>query len=528
MVRVSKVAGFSIVVEYLTGYAVATNPSFRDSAEWPPHPARLYMALAAAYFETVSYLSDSHAERAALQWLATLAPPDLVIPEHSLRDVRDTYVPVNDQSGGEALVRRSRQPRTFPRVYIGDCPVKFVWHVDPNSAMNHIEALEYLCRRVTRIGHSSSLVWTRLERFEGEVKPSLVRDDSAFSERLRVADSGFLERLEQMYNKDAVDSFVEIKSKIANSKGAEQKKHKTRLSQEFPGESPKSLRPVVSLWQGYRQQSTPDSPFRASVFDDQMVILRSADDSRRQFGLESTAMLLDALRGTIMASFGSNPVPSWISGHEANGDKLQSEPHLALAPLGFVGNDFSDGRLLGLALIIPRTVSLVERGRVFSRFLYDQNTGQDKTITLKLGKLGTWDLVRDSTVSTKVTLRLQTYTKESVSWASVTPIVLDRMPKSDRAKAPADWRKEVAEIIRSACENIGLPPPESVRVEKTPFFRGSLRAMPGQGGYPQLRKDKYQVHATVTFDRPIAGPMLLGAGRYRGYGLMRPWGSEYQ
>ena len=101
--------------------------------------------------------------------------------------------------------------------------------------------------------------------------------------------------------------------------------------------------------------------------------------------------------------------------------------------------------------------------------------------------------------------------------------MLDRLPKSDRAKDPVAWRQEVAGIIATSCENIGLPAPVAVRVEKTPFFFGSLRAMPGQGGFPQLRKGTFQVHAAIVFDRPVMGPLLLGAGRFRGYGLMRPW-----
>jgi len=44
--------GLTIGWQYLTGYAVATDPSSRDRAEWPPHPARVFMALAAAWFET--------------------------------------------------------------------------------------------------------------------------------------------------------------------------------------------------------------------------------------------------------------------------------------------------------------------------------------------------------------------------------------------------------------------------------------------------------------------------------------------
>ena len=47
--------------EYLTGYSVATDPSTRDRAEWPPHPARVFMALAAAWFETEPVGADDEA-----------------------------------------------------------------------------------------------------------------------------------------------------------------------------------------------------------------------------------------------------------------------------------------------------------------------------------------------------------------------------------------------------------------------------------------------------------------------------------
>ncbi len=110
--------------------------------------------------------------------------------------------------------------------------------------------------------------------------------------------------------------------------------------------------------------------------------------------------------------------------------------------------------------------------------------------------------------------------------ASVSPIVLDRMPKSDRIKDPIGWREEVANIISSSCANVGLPQPTAIRVEKTPFFIGSQRAMPGQSGFPLLRKGRFQVHAQLDFAEPISGPMLIGAGRFRGYGLFRPWKEE--
>ena len=516
-------ACFSLVIEYLTGYSVATDPSTRERPEWPPHPARVYMALAAAHFEADGLLEDKRAEREALEWLATLPPPDLVVPPHTDREVRVVYVPVNDQAAGEAIVRRSRQPRTFPRVYVGDQPVRFIWQVDPASHVQHMRSLESICRHVSRIGHSSSLVWARIEPNDGGQSPTLIRADHGLSYRLRVVSEGALDRLESAFNRDATDAYASLESEVASSAGVAKKKLNQEKATRFPGGAPLSQRPNVSLHQGYGLSEVLAPSVQGSFFDPAFIVLRGSDESPRQFGLETTARLVEALRGPILSTFGKSPIPSWISGHEPSGEKLQHGSHLALAPLAFVGSQYADGHLLGMAIMIPRQVSLSDRGRALAALLFDESSGAEKPITLNLGSLGVWSLIRDSSGSGKQTLQTRTYTEANFSWASVTPIVLDRLPKSDRAKDPVAWRQEVAGIIATSCENIGLPAPVAVRVEKTPFFFGSLRAMPGQGGFPQLRKGTFQVHAAIVFDRPVMGPLLLGAGRFRGYGLMRPW-----
>ena len=481
------------------------------------------MALAAAHFESDGSPEEKLAERAALDWLATLVPPDLVVPPHSIRDVLPVYVPVNDQAGAEALVRRSRQPRTFPRVYIGAEPVRFIWYVDPEAHPRHIRSLETICRRVTRIGHSSSLVWARIERSDGGQSPTFIRADQGLSYRLRVVSEGAIDRLESAFNRDAIAAYASLESQAARTTGDAKKKFNQEKATRFPGGAPSSQRPVVSLYQGYGLPEVPAPSVQGSLFDPAFIVLRGSDELPRQFGLETTARLVHALRGTILSTFGDRPIPPWISGHEPNGEKLQHESHLAIAPLAFVGSQYADGHLLGLAIMIPRQVPLADRGRALSALLFEESSGAEKLVTLKLGSLGTWSLIRESSGSGKQTLQTRTYTEPSFSWASVTPIVLDRLPKSDRVADPLAWRQEVASIIATSCENIGLPEPVAVRVEKTPFFFGSLRAMPGQGGFPQLRNGTFQVHAAIEFDRPITGPVLLGAGRFRGYGLMRPW-----
>ena len=512
---------FSLVIEYLTGYAVATNPANREQAEWPPHPARVFMALAAAHFETEP---SNQPQRTALEWLATLEPPDITVPQHTLREIRTVYVPVNDQSGGDALLRRSRQPRYFPRVHIGSEPLKLTWNASDEPPAEHLDALESICRSVTRIGHSSSLVWVRLERNAAGASTH-VPDEHSLERGLRIVHPGALRRLEDAFNKSAIDEFAELEEQIQASKSKAKKSLEAKRKERFPRGKPSSHRPVFSISRGYRPIEAPPPGAVVSSFDANFIVLRESDDATQSFGLESTAQVIQTLRNLIMSRSDEQPVPPWVGGHEPNGDKLVSQDHMALIPLAFVGREYADGHLMGVGIVLPRSVAVRERAKVLSPILFDESNNP-RTLELTMGQAGVWKLVRETDLSPKRTLQTQTYTGPSASWASVTPILLDRMPKADRAKEPIEWREEVAGIVVQSCRNVGLPNPIAVRVEKTPFFVGSLRAMPGQGGFPQLRKGKFQVHVQIDFDRPVQGPLLLGAGRFFGYGLMRPWTNE--
>src|SRR5690625_5123010 len=70
-------------IRYLTGYAVATDPANRSRSEWPPHPGRVFMALAAAHFET----GEDPVEREALEWLESQPAPYLTAEEADERSV---------------------------------------------------------------------------------------------------------------------------------------------------------------------------------------------------------------------------------------------------------------------------------------------------------------------------------------------------------------------------------------------------------------------------------------------------------
>ena len=80
-------------------------------------------------------------------------------------------------------------------------------------------------------------------------------------------------------------------------------------------------------------------------------------------------------------------------------------------------------------------------------------------------------------------LEPETWTAPSHTWASVTPVVLDKHPRTDPREDRVGWIEEVAAIVATACGRIGLPSPVEIDVDKTPWHRGAPRSRPGKSGY---------------------------------------------
>ncbi|MEI6607337.1 MAG: type I-U CRISPR-associated protein Csb2, partial [Verrucomicrobiota bacterium] len=138
-------------------------------------------------------------------------------------------------------------------------------------------------------------------------------------------------------------------------------------------------------------------------------------------------------------------------------------------------------------------------------------------------KAWTLCLAPDESPDPKLALRPSRWTRPATTWSSVTPIILDRHPKPHFDKDPVAWRQSCIEIIGNACMRLGLPEP--LRVEVSPH--SPIAGVPPAFAFvaPADRSGRplrFHVHATLQFATPISGPLLLGAGRYRGYGLCLP------
>ena len=239
--------------------------------------------------------------------------------------------------------------------------------------------------------------------------------------------------------------------------------------------------------------------------------------------LTAFAHVAKAVRDFILSSW-EGPIPEIVSGHAPDGSPSRA-PHLTVVPLAQVGAAHADGRLMGLAVLLPRRAGEGKKAafrddvrRRLACFL-----ASDAPMTLTLAALGAWciehrqapfGLVRDPA----------RYAGPARLWATVTPIVLDRYPK---AKLSAEA------IVADASRRIGLPRPRHVglsRLSPIPGVPPSRAVGEARAWTLPLRRDnsrhpverRLSTHAVIEYADPVCGPVLLGSARFVGLGLCLP------
>lgn len=514
---------FALAIHYLNGWAMATaGGAQKERAEWPPHPDRVYMALAAAWFET----GEDPVEGAALRWLESLPPPAIAASEAQYRVNVVSYVPVNDavvsrrlpagqalnalRDAGLALLPeyRPRQARGFPVAIPQHPVVHLLWDAELDE---HRAALDRLAQKVTHVGHCASLVqmWLSDDTPQANWIPTI----GLSIRRLRVPTQGRLAYLGEVCNRTQVLAFAEWKARAEQSSGKEKKRMKDLISDQFGERVPVSLRPSQAMWQGYTRPGTHAPPVSGSLFHRRILVFSLRG---RPFSLPSSLRLLEAFRGSLMAGCGQQPPPEWFSGHRKDGAPT-TRPHMALMPLSFSASAHSDGRVMGLAIALPVDLDPGEAGLCLEPYLLDPDTGLPREHRLHGGRWFECEISLQVVDTPPRNLRPETWTAASRTWASVTPVVLDRYFKG------ADQWEKAAESVKDACERIALPRPREVLLSGVSLHEG----VPHAREFPALKRksdggNRYHTHAVIAFDQPVRGPVLIGAGRFRGYGVCRP------
>lgn len=547
-------------LELLSGRYIATSYNDRARAEWPPHPARLFSALVDAWASGEPGSGDGEAERMALIWLERQAPPSIEASGTDAvghRSEAAVFVPVNDISvvrtpdnarakleeaeaamrGGDAKAaakaekdlaklrkkladetakalaapakfsdsdltaadkllpeHRTKQARMFPSVTPHDPIVTFCWSGEPDALLR--AALARLASRLTRLGHSSSLVVARL--VDAAVVPRYVPDADG-ELILRAVGAGQMDRLIEAHHRhQGVESRVLPCAFVRYREGAE----------------------------------APRGALASSVFDDEWIVFARRAGPR----LPSTSAVGVAhqLRRALCAG-GKTPMSAALSGHREDGGPAECA-HLAVVPLPDVGGQRSHGGILGIALVIPRGLAEADRatlmraiGELERRRREEQGTDDDESpaVRLLLGAAGALELERVVWGEHPSRgLRASTWCRPSRLWGTATPIALDRNPGDLHHESPAKRERAfvmATELVAEAVERIGLPSPVGIDVLRSCVVPGTVK--PNQFPRYPISASKPQrvlVHARLVFEEPVRGPMLLGAGRYQGLGLCRP------
>lgn len=551
----------ALSIEFLTGRYVATHYNDRSRPEWPPHPARVFSALVATLYGRDPV---DPTERAALEWLQVQGPPEIAASEAAERDAQWHFVWPNDASvfgedaeqlhtaerqvqgartaraaaagrptrtlreldralraaerERERLVKRlgadsreditaarrvvrlsseGRQPRTFPSVTAQEPVVHFIWPTAAPSAATRT-ALQTLASRVTRLGHSSSLVRCALAEhappatwLPGDIGPTVLR----------------------------VPTPVQL----------------ALLDEEYTRHHGLGPRRLPHRAQRYRRvELTAAMATAVPVFGEEWIVYeRVAGPPLSLCGADKLAR---ALRATLMRHADEQPPPELISGHTSDGHRSQ-QPHLAFVALPYVGHPHADATVLGIAAILPRDVSEDKRRQVYRAFArWEREQGRwgdgNPLVHLWAGRAGAWWL-RRCTVAESHPRNLDPAVwigpvHGTRRWGSVTPVILDRCPRHLHARHPETATRaarEAAESIAASCLHINLPRPERVEILPVSPILGAPPAahFPPFSAHPG-EPARVHVHVRIEFPEPVRGPVLLGAGRYRGLGLCRPLG----
>ena len=199
-------------------------------------------------------------------------------------------------------------------------------------------------------------------------------------------------------------------------------------------------------------------------------------------------------------------------------------------PLGFVGSEHADGHLLGVAVAVPANLEhTAELFRLFGE--HDGQNGHDiprevpylsvavLNPHLENREIGRLELELDERPEGRrqTALKSFTWTAPARVWATVTPVMLSQFPRRGRS---------TEEVVAQACVDAGYPEPVAVRVTLAPLVLGSPHSRSFHVKPRTGRPPRPLTHAEVEFPVKVRGPVLIGAGRYAGYGVCRPGREE--
>ncbi len=475
--------------------------------EWPPSPLRLFQALIAA---NADLLDDGGPLVSALDWLEAQPPPFIVAPRAQPGEPYRLSVPNNAMDlvgkawsrgnyfgSGDSNPATHRSMKTIrPTQMVGDDMVSYLWKSDDkaSSADKIVAVLAKAARRLVALGWGIDLAVGKAQRVStsdldgltGHTNEVWKPSPAAGMTALRTPIKGTRQALSQRY-----ESFI---SRITDS--------------GFIPTTPLAHFAITE----YRRDSDPVGR-PVALFE-----LRDDDDAfyrHPQSKLMHIAGMVRHLAIQLMDKAPPRDVPeNWVDTYVAGHMRDNAVDHrqFSYLPMPSLGHRHADPGIRRVMIAAPLgddalldhlATRLAGQRLVAERG--DEFAGRTPPVLIK---------VHQDKVA-------QHYLRPANRWASFTPVIL---PGHDDHKP-----QKTAELIERSLRQAGIVQP--CRYEYSAFsrFPKALSAhkydrQKRPAGY--LRPDHLQsltaVHLTLTFDNDVKvpGPLVIGAGRHCGFGLM--------
>lgn len=465
----------TVTVTWLTR---AYEAALDTTAEWPPHPARLYCALVAA-------AREGSTDDDALRWLEAQAPPVVLAPQASPSTLT-AFVPTNAVSAETRSNRvgRTSGERVWQRSHLTADHAHFAWEeASPDAAT--LATLQRLARRVPFLGRSTSqAVVTVADQPPPASSLTRTEPQAAGDQRLRVPYRGYLDALRAAFQDGDP------------ARGA-------------------------SRWAFYGLPApAPDKPAVHQGPYPTLLTLSFA----RGIGLDGrlAVRVATAFKKAVLQCLGDHfddAALALVHGHH-DGTRRQC----AFLALPFVGHRHATGQLLGVGIGLSSDLEAeVRRALLEVCGLHLDRPGLTQ---LEIPGLASVELEpaepvtvqgsrRASSGSARWSTRPQRWAETATTWVTALPIVLDRYP---------DHLEEASGFVAQGCVLAGYPEPAPGDVEHLPA--STVRGAPRLRGSDLRRRradpPRPAVHVRIRFPAPVIGPVVVGHLRHVGLGLCVP------
>lgn len=487
-----------ITVRFFNDCYHGQEDGFEDACGWPPSSGRLFQALVAGA-ACGAALSQEDAQ--ALQVLEALEPPCIAAPPMCRGRPAKHFVPNNDidaKGGDPGKVGEIRAAKTWhPLFFDPEIPLLYIWQIEPR----HVGAAKRICEiseRLYQLGRGIDPAWASGRIVEAPEDSAILSQYPGIVHRPTGSGSvpaprpGSLDSLSDRYR---------------------QNRHK--FVQEGSGRKARLLftQPSKALF----QHTAYDAPPRRLHFE-----LRTDEGGFSAHPLAAAGSLVSGLRDDAAARLREalpqyrECIERFIVGRGATARDLPKR--IRLIPIPSIGHKHVAPAIRRLMVEVPQDCPFRadDIRWAFSGLAPRSPEGQvDDNATLAPSE--------DSVMADR-------FGKEAVRFQSLTPIAIPnahrhktgaRDASSQREARHCEERSRAAACVAQALRQAGISTPHtSIHLQREPFhIRGKRSERFSEG----TRFPKHALwHVELEFLNAIAGPLLIGDGRFIGLGLMTP------